>query len=193
MAAKSALSIVLLSLIAMAAGTGCSSKQSLSTWQRGVERYAADKGDPNALRDVTVSGTRRGFSVIGGVDPKKSTDVNAVLLGHKVIGNRPWFIYLTGLVAKQHVNDIHLAAVTFADAKPRWAISAKDSNALNAYRESGAQAKQPAAQGKKTAAMTTFPRDSDEFNLNVNGTRIEATHAQSGAKWTLDLAAPPKR
>jgi hypothetical protein len=177
MIAKSVLPIVLLPLIAMAAGAGCSSKQSISSWQHSVERYAADKGDPNALRDVTVSGTRRGFAVNGGVDPKKSTDVRAVLLGHKVIDNRPWFIYLAGVVAKEHVNDIHLTAVTFADAKPRWAVTAKDPNSLNTYRGGSA---------------TTFPRDSDEFNLNVNGTKIEATHAPSGAKWTLDLSAPPK-
>jgi hypothetical protein len=190
MAAKSKLYLLPLLMLAVA---GCSSRGSITSWQNGVERYVADRGDPSALRDVTI-GTRRGFAVIGNVDPKEATDANGVLLGHKTVDNRPWFIYLVGIVTRQKVTDIHIAAVTFAGGKPQWAMSEKDAHATTLYRHynEGLWRKEH-AHAKPPASYTTFPRDADVFELTGSGTTIIATHQGSGAMWKLDVAKPQKR
>jgi hypothetical protein len=181
-------SIAIPLLLAIVAA-GCASKPTLQSWQRGIEKYVAERKDPNALRDVTVLGSRRGFAVIGGADPQKSTDVNGLLLGHNTIDGQPWFIYLVGLVHQQRVSEIHLAAVTFAGNHPRWAMSAKNPQALSLYRQynerlfhdmHGPNAKPP-------GSFTTFPREGDSFELTGSDSTIQATHPPSGAKWTLDV------
>ena len=76
---------------------GCApSGVTIPTWQHNVERYIKERGDgdPNVLRDVTIPGGRRGFASIGQADPGQSSDVSAVLLGHRTIDDKPWFIYL---------------------------------------------------------------------------------------------------
>jgi hypothetical protein len=168
----------------------------MQSWQQGVERYVAGKHDPSALREVTLAGGRRGFAVLGEADPSHSTDANGVLLGHKAIDGRPWFIYLVGLVRKQKAEEIQLAAVSFAGDKPQWAISPKDSAATATYRHynEGLWLAHPhAKKDKPPAEFTTFPREGDSFELTVQRTTIQATHSASGAKWTLDVAQPAKR
>lgn len=171
---------------------GCASSVSMSTWEKGVEKYANDKGDPGALRDVTLKGDRRGFAVIGQADPEKSTDANGVLLGHRDVAGQPCFIYLVGIVKNQKVSDIHLAAGTFKDGKAHWQTGKKDSEATNIYKHynEGLWHKTHGPKDEPPAAYTTFPRDEDKFDLAINGPTIVVTHPASGAKWQLDLAKP---
>jgi hypothetical protein len=169
---------------------GCASSASIPAWQHNVETYAAEKGDPEALRDVTLKGDRRGFAVIGQPEPSKSTDVNGVLLGHKTIDNRPWFIYLVGLVKQQKVTEIHLAAVTFENGKAQWRLSNKDDKATSAYLHYNEQlwTQKHTSKDKPPADYTTFPRDADAFDLKISGTQVVVTHPPSGAKWSLALS-----
>jgi hypothetical protein len=194
-------------LVAAAVAGGCSRAVTMQTWQNGVERYVRDNGnDPAVLRDVTLSGGqggRRGFGVIGKNDPRASTDVNGVLVAHEGVAGqerpeaRPWFIYLVGIVEKQKVREIRLAALSFSDGRPTWRIGPKDAEALKRYRDDGLGQWRQRLRGQGTAAQehagrvppdyTTFPRPADAFDAKVSGSSAEATHATSGARWEVQL------
>jgi len=183
----------LLVLIALAAG--CASPASIKSWQHNVESYVAENNhDPAVLRDVTINHDRHGFGVIGNADPAKSTDATAVLVGYQPIANAQWFIYLLGLVKDQKVEDIRVAAVSFQNNQATWHIGNKDAKAVATYRQyNESQWRQIHPKEKVPPSYTTFPRDADNFDLNVQGTRITVTHQPSRASWNVDLAAAPKR
>jgi len=178
-------------LILLVAG-GCSSSASLSSWQDSVVKYVQLNGnDPNVLRDVTLTGTRRGFGQIGGEDPRKSTDARGVLLAHRDISGRPWFVYLVGVVKSEKVDDIRLALLSYTGGHPTWHVSSKSPKSLKTYQhynEGLWYQQHPGEKSKPTAGYTTFPRDEDRFDLAVNGSHAVATHTQSGAKWGADAA-----
>src|SRR4051794_36044440 len=94
---------------------GCadSGARDIAGWQKSVQAYIHERGDDVAvLRDVTLEDNRPGFAVIGGLDPAKSNDARAILLGHKTVNDRPWFIYLLGIVDKEKVKEIRLVALS---------------------------------------------------------------------------------
>ena len=172
---------------------GCASSASMTSWQRSVEKYVADKGgDPAVLRDVTLAGDRRGFGQIGGEDPRKSTDANGVLLGNKVVNNHPWTVYLVGVASNEKVQEIRLAALSYLGGKATWKLGEKNAKSLKQYQNyNQAQWKQqqhPGAKEKEPGGYTTFPRDEDRFELTQQDAHLHATHAQSGAAWDVNLA-----
>ena len=180
-------------LVLAAAGSGCASRSiNLKTWQKDVEKYVAANGnDPAVLRDVTLSGSRRGFGAIAKDDPRQAQDANGVLIAHETVATRPWVVYLVGIVDKQRVEEIRLAAVSIVHGKATWRVGGKDSQALRRYREHGLSQwrAQPHDRGAKPPALyTTFPRESDVFDAQVNGSRLQATHQGSGARWEVELA-----
>jgi hypothetical protein len=183
-------SCVLLILIFLA---GCSSgSKDISSWQRGVEQYIHERGDdPAVLRDVTLEDNRPGFAVIGGLEPAKSIDARALLLGHKIINDRPWFIYLVGIVSRQKVEEIRLAALSASPSGGQyiWRLGPRDTHALKLYRDWGGNEwkKHGDSRSKPPPDYTTFPRGFDQFDLKVEGTRITATDKGSGATWIDDL------
>src|SRR5215213_1635807 len=95
-------------LLTVFSALGCSSSVTVPQWQQQVERYVREdgRGDPNVLRNMTLEGGRAGFGIIGADDPHTSTDAKGLLLAHKRIGERPWFIYLVGFVNKQEVSEL---------------------------------------------------------------------------------------
>jgi hypothetical protein len=180
-------------LLVLAAGSGCASRSiNLKTWQKDVETYVAANGnDPAVLRDVTLSGSRRGFGAIAKDDPRQAQDANGVLLAHETVATGPWVVYLVGIVDKQRVEEIRLAAVSIVHGKATWRVGGKDAQALRRYRDHGLSQwrAQPRDRGAKAPAQyTTFPRESDAFDAQVSGSRVEATHQGSGARWEVDLA-----
>ncbi|MEO6435221.1 MAG: hypothetical protein ABIP55_05610 [Tepidisphaeraceae bacterium] len=181
-------------LLILSALAGCTRTVNVKTWQKDVETYVREtgRGDPGVLRDVTISGERRGFAVIGKDHPRQSTDANGLLLAHKTISDRPWFIYLVGVVNEQQVKEIRLAALSIVHGDATWRIGPKDKDALARYRASGlARWKQQSpAQQKPPGEYTTFPRPADAFDVNLAGTGVQATHNESGARWEVNLAAP---
>lgn len=170
--------------------TGCSSP-SLSSWQDSLTTYVREKGygDPTVLRDITLADNRSGFSVIGHHDTRESTDVNGLLLGHEQIGGRMWFVYLVGLVEKERVTDIRLAAVSMEGGKSIWKRGGESGQALRVYRNYGMKQASERFPDRKWAPprYTGFPRPDDVFRLNNTNGKLVATHEASGARWQLTL------
>ena len=181
------------SLLFVALACGCATPASISSWKHNVDSYVAEKGDPEALRDVTINNNRRGFAVIGSAQPANSTDANAVLLGHKPINGQPTFIYLVGLVHDEKVHDIRIATVSYVDKKSTWQEGNKDDKALKTYQQYNENLwRQQHPKDKPPGSYTTFPRDADAFDLDIQANQITVTHPASGAKWSLNLAQAAK-
>ena len=169
---------------------GCSSSVSVPQWQQQVERFVRDdgRGDPNVLRNMTIEGGRPGFAIIGADDPHSSTDVKGLLLGHKRVGERPWFIYLVGLVNKQEVTSLQLAALNVRNGQYRWVLGKTDNQALKSYRTHNEQiGRHRTAQSKPPAGFRNFPQEGDAFDLTLQGNRATAVHRDSGAQWSVNL------
>ena len=154
----------------------------LSTWQRGVEHYIDEQGngDPNILRDTTLPTAQAGFAMIGQADVTRSTDADGLLLGHRYINGRPWFIYLVGSIKAGELADIRLVALSHEADRNVWQISDRDQSAVERYRRTASNL---------AAAYMAFPAPSDQFKLDIDSPTIRVTHVQSGAQWQLEI--PP--
>jgi hypothetical protein len=152
----------------------------LSTWQRGVEHYIDDQGngDPNILRDTTLPTAQRGFAMIGQADVSRSTDADGLLLGHRYINGRPWFIFLVGMIKSGQLDDVRLAALSHEAEKNIWQISEADQAAVDVYRRT---------LSGSTSTYMAFPAPSDQFKLEIDASTIRVQHVQSGAQWHLDI------
>jgi len=186
------IALLALTFIAIAAAAGCSSQPTMSSWQKNVSHYVADQGngDPMVLRDMTVpEDGRPGFSVIGHHDTRESVDVNGVLLGHEMVGDRTWFVYLVGQVEKERVTDICLAALSMRGGKSTWKRGKRSKQSFDAYRAFGEkQAKERFPDRKSLPPRYAgFPRPDDVFKLTNENGKLTATHEASGAWWELTL------
>ena len=187
--------LVGLCLIALTAGgSGCAggSRVTIPTWQQRVEKFVRENGnDPAVLRDVTLPGpdARPGFAAIGSPDPNQSADVYAVLLGQRIIDNRPWIFYLAGEVQKQRVEHVRLAALSVNKSNLTWRLGPSDAKALEQYRAFGEHQWRERFPGRATAPpeYLSFPRADDAYDLNVARNHVSVTHRQSGARWELTL------
>lgn len=180
-------------LLALAALTGCLSQPTFSSWQGSLSKYVREtgNGDPTVLRTMTLPDNRPGFSVIGHHDTTESTDVNGLLLGHEQVGGRMWFVYLVGLVEKERLKDIRLAAVSMENEKAIWKRGKGSKPSFNAYRADGIKQAKERFPERKTPPprYTDFPRPDDVFKLmNANG-KLVATHEPSGARWELAITS----
>jgi hypothetical protein len=194
---KTATAVVL--LLVSTVHVGCASDRqaaSIPLWQKRVVKYVRHEGngDPTVLRDVTIAnGSRRGFAVIGGNSPSKSTDAVGALLGHPEVNGQRWFVYLVGLVKNREVKDIRLAALAAdigaPDERMRWELSAADDDATRTYLKAREQRWKSLFPDRKDVPLsyTGFPVEDDAFRLDVQGERLEATHEESGARWELVL------
>ncbi|HEX5243211.1 MAG TPA: hypothetical protein VFW23_08085 [Tepidisphaeraceae bacterium] len=155
----------------------------LATWQHAVEQYVRDQGngDPNILRDATLPTSQRGFALIGEADIEHSTDASGLLLGHRQIAGRTWFIYLVGLIQQGVVRDIRLVGLSWSPNKTLWQVSPPNPNSLQRYENV-----QP-----NGALFSMFPAKTDHFKLSTTHQSAVAIHRQSGASWELK-PAPPK-
>ena len=159
---------------------------SIPAWQQHVEKYVHDfgKDDPASLRDVSLPDGRKGFAVNGSPLPQESQDVVGVLLAFRPIDGRPSFVYLVGVVDKERVSDIRLALLSIdGSAKFHWSISPPNAPALAAYQKSrGADADKRRPEN--------FPAERDVFTItSVEGGRVTAVHAPSGASWSVAAGA----
>ena len=161
------------------------------TWRSGVEHYLADQanGDASALRDLPTPGSWKGFSIISENDPASATDVNGVLLAHRQIAGRNYFIYLVGLVRQQQVQDIRLALFSSSADGDEWHASRTNSQSLDAYRKFKEEQwrKLFPNRGDAPWSYSGFPGEGDVFKLDMAGNRVTATHEPSGAQWMVEL------
>ena len=180
----------LLPAILACASSGCARQVSLSSWQKSVEQYVRDQGsgDPASLRDVTLPDSRRGFASIGDPNPEDSSDVYGVLLGHREMVGRHWFIYLVGHVRDLAVVDIRIAAVSFNGDRPSWRIGAVDAEQVAVYcafhQDEFTRRFEPLPPPQ---LRSSFPQPDDVFEMLVDSPAIVVTHQQSGATWRLDM------
>ena len=172
------------------ASTGCTRQVGLSTWQDSVERYVRDQGDgdPASLRDVTLPDSRRGFAAIGDPNPESSSDVYGVLLGHRELADRHWFIYLIGHVRNLAVVDIRIAAVSFRQEDISWLMGANDSDQLANYcafhQDEYTARFAPLAPPQ---SRSSFPQPGDVFDMAIDPPDVVVTHQGSGATWRLGI------
>jgi len=152
----------------------------LATWQQAVEQYVRDQGngDPNVLRDTTLSNSQRGFAMIGDSDIEHSSDATGLLLGHRLIGGREWFIYLVGLIHQGAVRDIRLVAFCWSPDKTLWQVSPPNSDSLRRYTNVQSD----------NVFFPVFPAKTDHFELSTTNQVAVAIHRQSGAVWQLEPA-----
>jgi len=176
--------------------SGCSSSSTsaatnVQAFQHGVEQYLAQRNnDPQATDDVTLEDGRRGFAVLGGLDPRHSTDQRALLLAHKVIGDRPWFVYIVGTVKNDVVQDLRLVALSAAGGQTVWRIGPKNTAAFKQYRDAALKdwhAHSDPGKSKPPPQYTTFPRASDTFEVSTDATTARARHTESGAEFSVAI------
>ena len=174
-------------------GGGGTRSVSFDTWRDGVETYVTDtgKGDPAVLRDTTYKG-RPAFAQLGNPIAAEGTDAVGVLLGHKPVAGRPSFVYLVGLVEKEKVQDIRLAAVQPIPSQGgktqfKWLTGKENAAQTKRYLDYRKQQFAQRFPGRQDVppAYTAFPGEGDVFELGVTPAQITATHAGSGATWTL--------
>jgi hypothetical protein len=181
----------IIAVIVASAFVGCTRQVGLSSWQDSVERYVRDEGDgdPASLRDVTLPDSRRGFAAIGDANPESSSDVFGVLLDHRELEDRHWFIYLVGHVRNLAVVDIRVAAVSFGEGKTVWRMSERNAEELATYcafhQEEYTRRFAPLAPPQSRSA---FPQPGDSFIMAVEAPTVVVTHEGSNATWRLDLA-----
>lgn len=177
---------------------GCSSNGgavNLAGWQGSVEKYidSEGKGDPNILRGVFWPESRHSFSAIGGDIPQQSQDAKGLLLAIKPVNNRPWFIFIVGIVNKQVVESIHVEALSLQGNTRLWKSSPDNPKAFQMYRDYYDHLWKQRFPGRQSApAMyTTFPKEADTFNVTLEtGGKVVVTHPLSGARW--EVVVDPK-
>jgi len=156
-----------------------------------VEHYLWDQGngDATVLRDLPTPGTWKGFSIFSENDPASSTDVNGVLLAHRSIGSKTYFVYLVGLVQKQQVQDIRLALLNCSEDRCEWRSSRRNNDSLRAYADFKTAEWKKMFPGRAEGPWnySGFPGEGDLFKIAVAGNRVTATHEASGAQWTLEV------
>lgn len=185
--------VLALSPLAAFLCAGCSSGReiSLPVWRASVEEYIREEanGDPNSLRDVENAAGRKEFSVFGQADPDYSTDAIGLLLGHKQIGQKYWFVFLTGLVVEEQVEDIRVAALNAEGEKYTWAFSGPNGAELKRYLRYKRDLWRARFTTKRAPppAYTTFATETDYFTVDIDGNRITVTHPPSGARWAVKL------
>jgi hypothetical protein len=162
----------------------------VSTWQRNLEQYVWDRGngDPNVLADASWDDVHKGFAVIGDPLPDRSTDEIGLLLAHRIVDGKPWFLFLLGTVAEEKLDDLRPVALNIDKGTFHWSIGSSDDRSLAVYRawsaadRSRAQAPDPNA--------PPFPRPNETFDVTVRDGRFIVRHDESGASWELRPAIP---
>jgi hypothetical protein len=180
-------------IFALLCCAGCQQQQvTLRSWQNEVDHYILDQanGNPAVLRDLPTPGPWKGFSVLGENDPASSTDVNGVLLGHRSIGSKTYFIYLVGLVKQAQVQDIRLALLNDSPEGLQWQSSGSNGDSMKTYKDFRTAEWKKLFPGRQSGpwSYTGFPGEGDVFKISIAGKRVTATHEASGAQWTLELS-----
>ncbi len=155
-------------------------------WQKSVEHYVIEEGngDPNILRDTTLPDSQKGFALLGDPSVAGASDVDGLLLGHRIIGSRPWFLFLVAEIQKGVIKDIRLVAMNCEGTHFTWRASA-DTDAAQRYRA----ASRPMGDSMpgETPSNHAFPLPSDRFQISVTNTRVRVRQRGSTASWSLDL------
>jgi hypothetical protein len=173
---------------------GCAKSVNFDTWRAGVEDYVKNHGggDPAVLRELNADPSHPGYRMFSEDRPSQSTDAVGVLVGNAVVADRPWVVFLVGLIDKQKVHDIRVAALSMRDNKYTWRMSKKDDKALDAYvnHNRGLARRRFPDRKDPPVEYLSFPREEDRFEMSQQGESVGVTHPPSGAKWHVTVTAP---
>lgn len=165
-------------------------QQLLAVWQARLCRYIATAGDGDAavlselrrLRSANVPRPARiRFGVLNVEAGAGRWDVQGVLLGRHRDGPFVREVFMVGVVGHREylsaeVRDLRLVAMAPVDNALVWEASARDTEAVQRYRETYA-----------VDAVSGFPAHEDDFRLHTAGKRVSVRESRSGADWTLSL------
>ncbi len=193
--------------------TGCATPTAVESWQSSLERYVAEHGhgDLNVLRRADRPPSESDFGLIGAttagfpfIAPRR-TDANGVLLGHRKIADRSWFVYVVGMVEyrgwfvnwaldQPRVMDIRLIALSEQGGEFTWMTSEPDAAALERYcgpqRERWRRSDPSRADATDTPSV--FPTDADQFQITVEPGGVWVVDRHSDAAWELTAIRPPR-
>ena len=200
---------VILTLALALSATGCAgSSKPIRAWQASVETYIADhgNGDLNALRDIVERPSQKTFDLIdassGGIPvvAPSHTDVNGLLLGHRRINGRKWYLFLVGALHYDgrfeniplddpQLRDVRIVALCGYRGKLRWLVGRENKQALAHYRRSQQETWRQRHPGRDDAdpVPSRFPADQDNFKLSISAVSVTVVDKSSGAQWALAI------
>jgi ribosomal protein S30 len=163
-----------------------------STWQHNLEQYVWDRGngDPNVLADMSWDDVHKGFAVIGDALPDRSTDEIGLLLAHRMLDGKPWFLFLVGTVRHQILEDLRPVALNVEGSDFHWSVGASDERSLSLYR-AWSEADRSRTEPPDPNAPP-FPRPQETFDVTVRRDAFIVRHEDSGAEWELRPIVKPK-
>lgn len=182
-------STVLLVLAAMLA-SGCASDPaepvSLPRWQRSLEQYVWQQadGDPTVLRDMSWDDVHPGFAMLGEALPEQSTDMFGLLLEHRRIEGKAYFVFLVATVHDRRVENLQPVALNVDAGHFHWFVGSSSPAALAAYSR-WIRSSEGVAGGEDWPVH--FPAPSDTFEVTAARQQIRIVHDQTGSTWTIDL------
>jgi hypothetical protein len=178
--------VALLALFVPGCATGPDAPPpTLSVWQQNAEQYVWDhgNGDPNVLADMSWDDVHKGFAVIGDPLPERSTDEIGLLLAHRMVDGKPWFLFLLGVVRQQNLEDLRPVALNVEGDHFHWSVGPTNETALSLYRVwSEADRSRTGVPGPPAPP---FPRPTETFEVAVRGDQFFIHHHESGAQWEL--------
>jgi hypothetical protein len=198
---------------ALVAAGGCSGDAAIRAWQRSLEEYVTDQGngDPNVLRAVAEDPSASDFGLIGArssgvlfVFPAR-TDVAGLLIGHRRLADRAWFIYVVGAVKyrgtlsnfpldDEELRDLRPAAFSAHGGRYEWRLGERDEEAMRLYCRPQLEAWRRSDPSRENAseAPTTFPTPADDWRVETTDETISVTDAHSGVSWSIPIPASEK-
>ncbi len=190
---------------------GCRGADPMLAWQRSLEAYVTENGngDPDVLRTLDDRPSQGEFGLTAArksgfpfVAPQR-TDVNGLLLGHRRIAGRYWFLFLVGAVEYRgtfvnfpvddpRLQDLRIAAFSGEGGLFHWLMSGEDTEAIQRYERLQIQAwrRSHPSRAQATMAPTTFPTAGDILRLTVMPEGVTVVDEHSGARWVLSMETP---
>lgn len=157
----------------------------IQSWEQGLEKYVWDRGngDPNVVADMSWDDVHKGFAVIGGPLPQRSTDQLGLLVGHKRLHGRRYFVFLLGTVRRGDLEGLRAVALQVDGDAFHWTVGPDDPNSLSLYRAwSEADRKR---EGPRNPAPPPFPRVEETFQVTIENEQFVVMHRESGARWEV--------
>ena len=177
---RSALLLLLLTCLL----AGCAAEPApltVTDWRNALERYVWEQGngDPAVLRDVSWDDVHPGFAILGQPLPDHSTDIYGLLLAHPRINGRAYFVFLVAVVRSDAIEQMLPVGAGYRRGEVPLDRGPADEEQTRRYVEW-------LKLEPRTAALR-FPARDDTFDVSIEGNEISASHAQSGAKWRIEL------
>lgn len=184
---RSPFPMLLIALFASGCATETPDPVSIPYWQKSLERYVWNQadGDPNVLRDLSWDDVHKGFAVISDPLPERSVDAIGLLVAHRPVAGRRYFIFLVAIVREQVIEDMRAVALNVEAGEFHWSVGPPNAGALNLYRGTLIASESPGPPNPRSRVR--FPAPEDTFRVLVDVNRVSIQHDQSEANWEVDV------